>query len=58
MDSGFNTIKIIDEHRIIRDTIGYDGIKEIPLIDIPQVLHFLKVVDNYQRLKRIEKKES
>jgi hypothetical protein len=57
MESGLNAINIITEHQIIRNTIGYDGIKEIPLEDLPHVLHFLKIVDNYQRLKRIEKEK-
>lgn len=49
-----NPFEIIDEHDIIRETIGYDGIKDIELWDLPAVLQFLKIVYNYQKLKRIE----
>jgi hypothetical protein len=46
-------LKIIDNHRIIRETVGYDFISEIDLVDLPQVMKFLKVVYNYQRLQKI-----
>ena len=51
-------INIVDEHDIIRETVGYDGIKDVELWDLPEVLRFLKVVYNYQRMNRlIEKNE-
>ena len=46
-------IKIIDHHQIIRGTIGYSKLDEIELIDLPEVMKFLKVVYNYKRLKKI-----
>jgi hypothetical protein len=49
-----NPLQIIDEHDIIRETVGYDGIKDVELWDLPAVLQFLKIVYNYQKLKRIE----
>ena len=48
-------IKIIDHHNVIRETIGYEGMSDLELIDIPQVMDFLRIVYNYKRLKEIEK---
>jgi hypothetical protein len=48
-----NALEIIDEHMIIRNTIGYDGIKDIEVYDLPDVLVFLKIVNNYMRMKNI-----
>jgi hypothetical protein len=53
-----NDIEIIDEHIIIRETIGYDGIKDVELWDLPAVLQFLKVVYNYQKMVAIENKNN
>jgi hypothetical protein len=53
-----NPFEIIDEHCIIRETIGYDGIKDVELYDLPAVLQFLKVVYNYQKIKRIENEKN
>jgi hypothetical protein len=53
-----NPLQIIDEHDIIRETVGYDGIKDVELWDLPAVLQFLKIVYNYQKLKRIENEEN
>lgn len=49
-----NALDIIDEHIIIRETIGYEGIKDIDLVDLPEVLKFLKIVYNYQKLGNIK----
>ena len=48
-----NPIDIIDEHIIIRETIGYDGIKDVNLVDLPEVLKFLKIVHNYKKIKKL-----
>jgi len=46
-------LDIIDEHIVIRETIGYEGIKDIEVYDLPEVLNFLKIVFNYQRMQRL-----
>lgn len=48
-------VRQIDEHRVIRDTIGYDQLKNVSLEDMPNVLKFLKIVDNYNRIHRLTK---
>lgn len=48
-----NPLQIIDEHMIIRDTVGYDGIKDVELWDLPAVLQFLKIVNNYMRMQNL-----
>lgn len=45
---------IIDEHTVIRETVGYDMIREVDIIDLPQVLEFLKIVHNYIKMKDIQ----
>lgn len=47
-------LQIIDEHIIIRETCGYEGIKDVPVFDMPQVLQFLRICHNYQKMKNIE----
>lgn len=47
-------IEIIDQHIIIRETVGYDALKDIDLVDIPNLMRFLKVVYNYQKMVEIE----
>ncbi len=46
-------LDIIDEHIIIRETIGYDALKNIELCDLPAVLEFLKIVYNYNKLVKL-----
>jgi hypothetical protein len=46
-------IELIEEHLIIRETIGYDLIKEADPCDLPEVLKFLKIVNNYQKMNLI-----
>jgi len=53
-----NKFEIIDEHIIIRETIGYEALNDIPVADIPQVLSFLKIVFNYKKMKKINGKKS
>ena len=43
---------VIDHHMVIRHTIGYKGMESIPIEDTPRVMEFLKVVYNYNRMKR------
>ena len=50
-------IDIVDQHIIIRETIGYDGIKDVDIIDLPEVLRFLKIVHNYIKIKNIDNKK-
>lgn len=50
-------IDIIDEHTIIRETVGYDGIKDVDVIDLPEVLRFLKIVHNYQKMVKLNEKD-
>ena len=49
-----NRLQTIDEHMLIRDTCGYDTISKIEVFDLPVVMEFLKICDNYSKLKRIE----
>ncbi len=46
-----SVLQTIDEHLYIRETVGYDIIKEVPLEDMPTVINFLKIVYNYNRMK-------
>lgn len=46
-------LEIIDEHYIIRETIGYSLLNKIELEDIPEVVRFLKIVYNYKRMKKL-----
>ena len=48
-----NALDIIDEHIIIRETIGYDKLKDIALEDLPSVLEFLKIIYNYQKMSQL-----
>lgn len=48
-----NALQTIDEHIIIRETVGYNGIKDVEVYDLPSVLEFLKIVYNYQRMNRL-----
>jgi len=51
-----NNIEIIEEHIVIRETIGYEALNEIPVENIPQVLSFLRIVHNYIKMKKINGK--
>lgn len=46
-------LDIIDEHIIIRETIGYDVLKNIELCDLPTVLEFLNIVYNYDKIVKL-----
>lgn len=47
-------LQTIDEHTIIRETVGYDVISKIDVCYLPQVLQFLRICHNYQKMKNIE----
>ena len=51
-----DALDIIDEHIIIRETVGYDGIKEVEIYDLPEVLKFLKIIHNYQKMVNLTNK--
>lgn len=51
-----NELQIIEEHLIIRETIGYDFFKTIKIENVPYVLDFLKIVNNYEKINRLYKK--
>lgn len=43
------------EHMVIRETIGYKEIEKIDIVDLPEVMSFLKIVWNYEKMVRLEK---
>ena len=49
-----NQIDLIDEHQIIRETVGYEFLNNIELHDLPEVMKFLKIIYNYKKIKHIE----
>lgn len=49
---------IIDEHMVIRETCGYDVLKDVEVIDMPNVIKFLKICYNYTNMKNIGEKKS
>lgn len=51
-------IDIIDGHLIIRETVGYEVLNQVPIEDMPKVMEFLKIVYNYNRMKRVAEKSS
>ena len=53
-----DALNIIDEHIIIRETIGYEGIKDVEVYDLSEVLKFLKIVYNYQKMVNLENKSN
>jgi hypothetical protein len=48
-------LQTIQQHTLIRNTVGYEVISKIDVLDLPQVLSFLKVVSNYSRMIKIDK---
>ena len=48
--SKINHIDIINEHLYIRETVGYNIIKEVPTEDLPKVIEFLQIVWNYNKM--------
>ena len=49
-----NALDLIDEHQIIRETVGYEFLNDVELVDLPELMKFLKIVYNYKKLKTIE----
>ena len=49
-----NALDLIDEHQIIRETVGYEFLNNIELVDIPEVMKFLKVIYNYKKLSGLQ----
>jgi hypothetical protein len=47
-----NQLDIIDQHLIIRETVGYEILNEVAIEDMPKVMEFLKIMYNYNRMKR------
>ena len=52
-----NPLEQIDEHQIIRETVGYDFLKDIELHDIPEVMKFLKLIYNYKKIYSLNKQD-
>ena len=50
-----NALDLVEEHIIIRETIGYEALNDIEIEDIPEVIKFLKIVYNYNRMSNLEK---
>ena len=51
-----NTLDLIEEHIIVRETVGYEVLNNIEIEDIPEVIKFLKIVYNYKRMSNLENK--
>jgi len=51
-----NTLDLIEEHIIVRETVGYKVLNNIEIEDIPEVIKFLKIVYNYKRMTNLENK--
>lgn len=52
-----NPLDQIDEHIIIRETVGYEFLKDIELHDIPEVIKFLKIIYNYKKINNLNKQD-
>ena len=39
---------IILNHELIRNTVGYDFISDINLLDLPTVIDFLDIINDYE----------
>lgn len=46
-------LEIIEQHQVIRETIGYEKLNEVELVDIPELLRFLKVMHDYIKMQQI-----
>jgi len=45
------TLDLINNHIVIRETVGYNFLNNIAIEDIPEVMEFLKIVFNYSKMK-------
>lgn len=41
------------EHQLIRETVGYDVISKIDILDLPVVMNFLQIVKNYTKINSL-----
>ena len=53
-----DALDLIDEHIIIRETVGYEFLNKVKIEDIPELMKFLKIVYNYKRMNNIENKNN
>lgn len=53
-----DALDLIDEHIIIRETVGYEFLNKVEIEDIPELMKFLKIVYNYKRMNNIENKNN
>lgn len=47
-----SSIELINNHIVIRNTVGYDLISQVEVYDLPEVLSFLRIVDNYTNMRK------
>lgn len=52
-----NDIELIEHHILIRETIGYELLSKIDVFDISCVMKFLKIVNNYNKIKDVLNKK-
>ena len=52
-----DVLDLIEEHIIIRETVGYEFLNNVAIEDIPEVIKFLKIVYNYNRMSNLEQKD-
>jgi hypothetical protein len=50
-----NPLDLIDEHEVIRETVGYEFLNNVELVNIPEVMGFLKIVYNYKKINNLTK---
>jgi len=50
-----NPLDLIDEHELIRETVGYEFLNNVELVDIPEIMGFLKIVYNYKKINNLTK---
>lgn len=48
-------LDLIDEHEVIRETVGYEFLNNVELVDIPEIIGFLKIVYNYKKINNLTK---
>lgn len=48
-------LDLIDEHEVIRETVGYEFLNNVELVDIPEIMGFLKIVYNYKKINNLTK---
>ena len=49
-----NKLQTVNEHTIIRETIGYNALKDMEVCNLSEVIEFLKIVYNYQKMRKIK----